>query len=46
MTIEILPTLSVQAGPTVKECYKVIGAKPDRSSPKEFCEHRRRETVK
>lgn len=24
----------------------VIGAKPDRSSPKEFCEPRRRETVK
>ena len=46
MTTENLPTLSVQASLTVKERYKVLGAKPDRSSPEEFLEPRRRETVK
>jgi hypothetical protein len=46
MTIEILPTLSVQAGPTVKERHKVLGAETEPSPPEEFHEPLRRETVK
>ena len=34
------------ASPAVKERYKVLGAEPDPSSPEEFRELSRRETVK
>ena len=46
MTTENLPTPCVQASLAVKERYKVLGADPDLSSPEEFREPPRRETVK
>ena len=46
MNSEYPPTPCVQASLAVKERYKVLGADPDLSSPEEFREPPRRETVK